>query len=508
VIFRVLRNKAVRIAGSAVALATAAAFCAPAEAKPLKISLTAAMSTKNPYGDSSAQWYSVWCQVYGCLGYYDWKTKEYKGQLAEKWELVDNKTWRFHLRTDLKRHDGGPAPTAQDVVHSWRQIKEDPDSVAKSSVVGVTDVKAIDDHTVDFHTKNPDPLLLTRLFDRFAVTSKELFDKNGKKAYDDAPYGWGPYKLEEFAYDNRIVLRRNDDYPGLDPKTPDVVVYQMMREPEQRVTALLNGEIQIARLIPPQLISRLQGRSDVKILESGSTELMFLAFNVTFKPWDDARVRRAAAMAIDKDLIIKRLFNGYAERLDGPLGPNQLCYEPGYVKPLPYDPAGAKKLLQEAGYKLPLSVDIYSANGRYVMDKQPAEVMAQMLSKAGFDAHLKAPEWANFWANVRSGKAPNFHMGRGGVIEASGPLADFVRTGVTPRVKYSNAKLDKMIDEERAEFDPVKRCKMLHDVSQVVVDEAPMIFLWSFKLLYGMAKNVDYPVNADGEIWLSDVRMN
>ena len=483
-------------------------FAPQAGAKTLKISLTAAMTTKNPYGDSSAQWYSIWCQVYGCLGYYDWKTKTYVGQLADKWELVDDKTWRFHLRTDLKRHDGGPGPTAADVVHSWRQILDDPESVAKSSVEGVTEMSVVDEHTVDIRSKNAAPLLITRIFDRFAITSKELFDKSGKKTYESTPYGWGPYKLEEYSYDNRVVMRRNDSYPGIEAHTPDLVVYQLMREPEQRMTALLNGEIQLARLIPPQLVSRMQGRSDVRMVTSGSTEWMFLAFNVTFKPWDDARVRRAAAHAIDKDLIIRRLFNGYAERLDGPMGPNQICYEPGYVKPIAYDPEKSKALLAEAGYPKGLSVDILSANGRYVMDKQAAEAITQMLSKAGFDAHLKAPEWANFWADVRTGKSPNFYMGRGGVIEPSGPTAEFFETGIMPRIKYSNPKLDDMMRAERAEFDPVKRCKMMQELSQVIVDDAPMIFLWSFKLIYGMAANVDYPVNADGEIWLPDVRMN
>ena len=90
--------------------------------------------------------YSIWCQIYGCLGIYDWQQKKYVGMLAESWEVVDPKTWRFHLRTDLKRHDGGPAPTAKDVVHAYKRIMADPESTQRSIVADVADVTAVDEH--------------------------------------------------------------------------------------------------------------------------------------------------------------------------------------------------------------------------------------------------------------------------------------------------------------------------------------------------------------------------
>src|SRR5262249_42229652 len=85
----------------------------------LRISTTERLITTNPYGDSNGQMYSIWCQVYGCLGVYDWQRQKYVGMLAESWEVVGPTTWRFHLRTDLGRHDGGPPPTARDVLHAF-----------------------------------------------------------------------------------------------------------------------------------------------------------------------------------------------------------------------------------------------------------------------------------------------------------------------------------------------------------------------------------------------------
>src|SRR3984893_17066627 len=165
------------IAGTLLAVSGLMPLHALAQNATLRISTTERLITTNPYGDSNAQMYSIWCQIYGCLGVYDWKQKKYVGMLAQSWEVVDPKTWRFHLRTDLKRQDGGPGPTAADVVHSYQRIKTDPDSAQQSAVADIESVTAVDDHTVDFHTKAPDAPFLSFVFDRFIVTSDELFQR-------------------------------------------------------------------------------------------------------------------------------------------------------------------------------------------------------------------------------------------------------------------------------------------------------------------------------------------
>lgn len=475
----------------------------------LRISTTERLITVNPYGDSNSQMYSIWCQIYGCLGVYDWEQKKYVGMLAQSWDVVDPKTWRFHLRSDLKRQDGGPAPTASDVVHAYHRILADPESTQKSIIADVADVVAVDEHTVDFHTKAPDAILLSFIFDRLAVTSADLFKQFGKDVDRKAPYGWGPYKLEEFLLDQRVVLARNDAYPGLDPHTPSRVIYQTIMEPEQRVTALLNGEVEIGRLIPPQLVGRLQDASNVDTRTSNSIEQMFVGLNNAFKPWDNVLVRRAASHAIDRDLIIKKLLNNQAARLDGPIGGEpEVCYRGGVKGAYAYDPALSKKLLAEAGYKDGgPEIEYLTPNNRFIADRQTSEVIAQMLERVGFKVKLQVLEYANLWAAVRPGKAPMYYFARGSVFDPTNSMAQYFETGGTPRVGYSNPKFDALIARARGEFDETRRCDILNEAAAIVVEDAPVIYLWTHALVSGVRKGITYRPNASGEIWLMNVRM-
>lgn len=474
----------------------------------LAITSTAAMTTPNPYAESSAQAYSLWCQVYGCLGRYNFQTKEYEGILAESWEVVNDTTWRFTLRDDLPRHDGGPTVTSADVIHSWQRVMTDEASVQRFLFNEIEKLEVIDERTFDVVTKRPMAPLLAVLFDRLAITSKDLFEEHGKEADTVAPHGWGPYALEEYSIDQQIVISKHDEYPGVSEEAPDTAVFRQMREPEQRVTALLNGEVQIARLVPPQLMPRLEGNDSVQVVTTPSIEPMFVAMNPAFEPWDDVRVRRAVAHAIDKDLIIDRLLFGLADRLDGPLGEVQVCYDGPIDDPITYDPERARELLAEAGYADGgPAIDFHTANGRYISDRQIAEVITQMLTEVGFEVTLHAPEWANTWAKIRGGDVPMFYMGRGLTLDPSEPVAQYLQTGVTPRVSYSNPELDALFEKERQTFDHEERCQVWREIRQLIVDETPLHYMWTHRLVNGVAKGIEWPADASGEVWVPDVKM-
>lgn len=496
---------------SAAAL-LASTMLVSAQERIMTITATEPMTTDHPYGESSAPVYSMWCHTYGCLGRLDHTAGRPMGILAEKWEMIDPLTWRFTLRKGLKRHDGGPGPTSADAVHTLNRIRTDKESVHSSFVAMVDTIIPVDELTFDIKTKAPAVNLVNALFDRFILTSAELYKKHGREADKKYPYGWGPYKLEEYSSDRRAVLRKNPDWrevDGFEPKeSPDVVILQQMREPEQRVTALLNGEVHVARLIPPQLVRRLEGREDVKVEKTGGIEVMFLAFNNKMKPWTDVRLRKAVAHSVNRQLIVDRLLGGNAVVQNGMVGPNQFCYTGKPDRVLEYDPARAKQLLAEAGYKDGgPEIDFYTAVGRYVSDRQVAEVVAQMLRQTGFKVRLHTPEYANFWADVRRGRSPFYYMGRGSVFDASDPAGQLYGTGGSPRVQYSNPKFDDLLRKQYAESNPEKRCQLWRELNQILIDDVPSHFMWTHSVITGLRANVDLQVERSGEFWLPRSRM-
>lgn len=497
-------------------LAAAAAAClvavvqSPAIAQDgqvLMVTSTFPMTSPNPHAESNAQMYSVWCQTYGCLGRYNYATKQYEGILVDEWEIVDPNTWRFHLREVLKRQDGGPGPTTEDVLHSYERVLNDPASVQKNIFSAVETIRAVDDHTFEIVTKKPLASLLSYIFDRFIITSKELAEAN-ENPDETAAIGWGPYKLKSYALDQEIVLEKNADFPGIGENAPDVAVFRQIREPEQRVTALMNGEVQIARLIPPQLVQRLEGNPAIDLVDSESIEQMFLALNPKFEPWNDVRVRQAAAHAINKDLIIDRFLMGLATRMDGPLGEQQICYQGPLDYIVNYDPERSRELLAEAGYADGgPSITFYTASGRYISDRQISEIVTQMLGEVGFEVDLQVPEYANLTAAMRAGDLPMYYMGRGLFLDPSEPLSQYLETGVTDRIGYDNPALDGLLQKERQTLDPEERCKVVREAAELISEEVPMFFMWAHKLVHGVQKGISWQASADGEIWLSDVTM-
>jgi peptide/nickel transport system substrate-binding protein len=460
----------------------------------ISIGVTETMDTFNPYADSVSLMYSVWCQVLGCLGTYDFDKGQHVGLILESWEVKDPNNWLFHVRKGLKFHNGTPV-TARDIVHSMGRTRSDPQSKQTQNISAVASEKALNDYTVQVTTKIPTAPLLDYLFDRIIITSKDLYDKYGAEIADKQyPFGAGPYKFRELIPGQRLVIGKDKSHPMWKqyPQAPDEIVFRIMREPEQRVTALLNNEIQIAQFVPPHLRERVERSPNHKIVKFHTAELMFLAMMPKVKPWDNKLVRQAVAYAIDRDTIIKTLLRGEASRLDGPIGEGQYGYDPKLQPKYTYNPEKAKELLKQAGYPNGVDVELQTPVGRYTLDKQLTEAMIPMLNAAGFRAKLATPDWASLWANVQVGKVPFYYMGRGGVVDPSAALSQYFETGGSPRIGYSNPKVDELLKQERQTFDPAKRKKALAEAMSLITEEAPAHFLWRHQLLFGMAKNIDY----------------
>jgi peptide/nickel transport system substrate-binding protein len=494
----------------AAALAALVVFAAPFAARSettVTVAVVNDFAGWNPYGDSTAQMYMIWCQTYGCLGSFNTTTGEYEKLLAESWEADKNdpRIWYFHLRHGLKRHHDGKELTAEDVVHAIDRTKHDAHSAQANNVHPIASAEAVDPYTVKITTTEPTAPLLDYLFDRVIITGQDLFDKYGAAADRKAPYGWGPYEVEDVQIGARMVLRKNPDWPGIRAENPDRIVFTRIKEDEARVTALLTGEVQIALAIPPHLAQRVETAPGVKAVGVPSVENLFLAMNPKFPPWNNKSLRQAAAYAIDREAIVKSVFQGRAEPLDGPIGPGQYGYSPAVQPKYRYDPAKAKELLKEAGFPNGVDVDLFASADRYVDDRQSSEAIAALLTKAGIRTKLNLLDYSIEWPNVQKGKVPFYYQGRGSVIDPSPMLEQYFETGVTPRIGYSNPKLDALLQAERREFDPKQRKALLLQAFDLIQDEVPAIFLWRIDALYGISDKVIFKPHSDERVYGTDM---
>ncbi len=474
----------------------------------VSIGVTETIETHNPYGDSVSLLYGIYSELTGPFCTYNYAKGDFEGRLAERWKVENPTNWIFYLNKSYK-FDDGSAVTAEDVVHSiMTRVVKDPQSKQKASVApSVVNAEVVDKFTVRVTTDKPTAPLLSFMCDRLIVTSKAAFDKYGRETADkEHMLGAGPYRLKELIPGQRLVIAKRPDHPEAKkrPRAPDEVVYRIMRETEQRVTALLNDEIQIGQFIPPHLRQRVEKTPNLRITPVDSVEIMFLAMQPK-PPFDKKEVRQAVCHAINRDQIIKTLLESFASRLDGPIGPGQYGYDPNLKPKMNYDPEKAKKLLAQAGYPNGVDIELQTPVGRYTLDKQLTEAMIPMLNAAGFRARLLTPEWATLWSNVQKGTVPFYYMGRGSVQDPSAALHQYFHTGETPRIGYSNAKLDELLDKEQQEFDPKKRRQYLSQAMSILTDDAPACFMWRHKLLWGLNQRVEYNPLPDARIYAIDM---
>ena len=476
---------------SAAALA-AVTFSASAEeytSQRIAIATTETISSHNPYADPVVLMGSVWCQVYGCITRFDFDQGEFVPYLAESVEAIDDLVWEIKLREGLTRHNGEPV-VAADIVHSIEYIGTNPGSGKAFLVADWVSVEEIDELTVHITTQTPDATVPDNLAG-VQVTSKALYDELGDDMFRQAPYGAGPFKLVEVSIGQHMIIERDDDHYMTQPNNPAQIMYRIMPEPEARVTALANGEVQIAQGVPPQLMQRVRDLPNADIKLTNSVEMMFLAMSPLTHPWDVLEARQAVVHAINREAIVRAILQGQATILHGPVSEGQIGYDPDFVTPFEYNPERARELLQSVGLE-GVEVTLSTPVGRYTADRQITEAMVPMLEAAGFTVTLDTPEWATLWANVQQGNVPFYYMGRGSMIDPSRALHQYFATGGSPRIGFSDPELDELLAAERSEFDPELRAERMQAAIRRLVDQAPAAFMWQHQMGWGVSNDIEF----------------
>jgi peptide/nickel transport system substrate-binding protein len=415
--------------------------------------------------------------------------------LAHDVENPDDLTWRFHLRQDVKFHNGNDFK-ANDVKFTLERLMED-DSVWTNRDF-VDRIEIVDEYTVDVITKDPYAAFMTNVV-LWHMTDEEYFNEVGEEGYLNAPVGTGPFKFVEWVKAEQVVFEANEDYWRGAPQT-QTIIFRPIPEAATRIAALETGGVDIIVSVPPEYINQV-GRG-VEIATIPGTRAFFLGMNVNVEPFNDVRVRQAMNYAVDVDAIIEFVLNGLARRIDNPILPEAFGYTPTPV--YQYDPEKALSLLEDAGYPdgFEFTIDTIPTM------KEIAEAIAGQLSEVGIVANVDIMENAAFVARYEPGLSQSYLSSWGNSeADADGILSkqfyskrygcDLVtfsypdpRSGYDDAVKgcyytgYGNAEVDAAVEEGKTNVDAEARKAAYSRAIDTIVEETPWVFLYNPSEIY------------------------
>jgi peptide/nickel transport system substrate-binding protein len=440
----------------------------------------------------------------------DAKTLKPKPMLATGWKVVNDTTWEFALRQGVKFHNGEPF-TAHSVKATF-DYALDPANKSHYNTAAywkpVKDVQVVNDYTVRLVTEKPFPSLIDHASGSglLIMPGKALKDL-GPQKLAEKPIGTGPFKFVEWKRDERLVLERNPDY-WQGPADAARVTFRFIPEFSARMAALLSGEIDIMKDVPPHAVDTVDRSGRAKIRSTVSSRINYLALvNLKPGPMQDVRVRRAMNHAVNVDELITQVLRGHATKMCGPMAPANVDYAP--VECYKHDPVRAQALFKEAGVdpaKLALTLD--TPSGRYPLDKDVSLAIAAQLQRLGIKTNVVVNEWGTHLDKIKNRNTGEmFFLGWGPALWGQGTIEPLFKAEAT----YSSYGNNKVIDEKIAKavtlVDAKARAAAYADLQKILHDEAPWVFLWQQHDLYGVASHVEWTPRADEKVWMYDARV-
>jgi peptide/nickel transport system substrate-binding protein len=432
--------------------------------------------------------------------------------LATEWtQSKDGLTWTFKLRKGVKFHDGTPF-NAEAVKYNFDRFlgAEKPLKSGLHDVI-IKSVDVVDEYTVRFNLKQPFAFFLNNLAHSATGIVSPTAHKKWGKDLTLHPVGTGPFKFVEWVRGDHVTLERNDDYYEGKARL-DKIIVRTVREDSARVLGLEAGDYDLIVRIPPEEVPRLMREGKVRLYAEQSNRALRIAFNMSKKPFQDVRVRQALNYAVDKESIVKNIYQGLGAVIPDVVGPLNIGYAP--VKGYGYDPAKAKKLLEEAGYANGLKLSLWTPKGRYLKDYELSQAVQQQLQAVGVDAKLETFEWGAYLAQLRKardeskqelyliGWAPSTGEARWGIYPIT--ACDQWRPTGSNDSFYCNKELDQMIAKAVGSTNLKERDGFLRKAQEILVQDPAAIYLLATKETVGMSLKVHDIINSPLELVYAD----
>ncbi len=432
--------------------------------------------------------------------------------LAVSWINPDSHTWRFRLREGVKFHNGNDF-TAEDVKFTIELIKGNESSVLRDSIAEISEVKIINNYTVDIITKDPYPVLLNRLVDIFIVSKQYQ-----EETESNWPIGTGAYKFVERVENDYILLEKFEDYWTAPPEV-NKVIFKVLQGIEERKDALVSQLVDII-MVSSDYYEELSNIEYIDLQLVSSPSVIFLGFDFRANdsygfygeknPVSDIRVRKAIYYAINISRIIEKYKGGFALPASQLVMPLVFGYNPE-IERLPYNLDKARELMFDAGYEegFEIVLDCIDSESQKVI----CEEIAAQLSEINIDVKLNASSVQNISKMFKNRNTSFYYLGWMVSSGDGGEIFDFLlktvdeknATGLFNFGYYSNSGVDRIAEQVSSLLNPKDRLDLIQQGFEVAMDDVAFIPLFWPQEIQGSLDHIDWSPRIDGFYKLENI---
>jgi len=434
--------------------------------------------------------------------------------LARTWSNPDDLTWRFTLRENVTFHNGDIL-SAEDVKYTIDSIIQDEENDLRGLLTSVSEVRIVDDLTVDIITKEQYPILLNNLIDVFIV-SKSYQEETDT----EWPIGTGAYKLVDYVEGTSISMERNDRY-WKGPSDIRKVTFKIIEDSEEKKNALLNGEIDLCSF-KSDYYDEVKNTDGIKIETITSPTIYYICYDFRetgsvgygdlINPFSDINVRKAVYHAIDIDSLIEDELNGFGTPASQFVSPMIYGYNPD-IERLEYDVNLSKQFLTDAGYPDGFSVtfDCTDDNGSIEL----CTVLVDQLSDIGLNVTLNPLGPNEFYEKVLSRSSQFYVLGWLAATADGGEIFDYLLRSVDDENGigtynlgyYSNSRVDEIGENVSKLMDLEERLSLMQEGFAIAMDEVAWVPLYSLDGNYAHSVELEWMPRADLNIKIEEIEI-
>ena len=402
----------------------------------------------------------------------------------------DGLTYTFNLRQGVKFHDGADF-NAEAVKISYQRLYDpefpyyDATNTSGFFLTSLKQVDVIDEYTVSFTLEAPNAAFieLSNIFSGKIMSPKAIQELPAEQ-WAEGSYGTGPFKVKSWNKGVVIELERNEEYWGTKPALQSLY-FRPIPEPTARVAALLNNEVDMIVVVPPDAIDSIKDNPDLVYEQGPSLHYWFIQLNTQAPPFDDVRVRQAVNYAVDKEGLANDILAGSAVPATQPMPAANWSYNPD-IEGYPYDPDRARELLAEAGYAdgLTLNMMIPQSGSGMMIPIQMNEFIQGNLRDVGIDVQIQSYEWISYIGLWAAGLTEETTMANQSIMSSEPYLANFLLTGDFVPANggwnigyYDNPEASALLAEALMSPDRETRKESYFPAWEMITADAPWIFV-------------------------------